>query len=99
MTNQSLRERFNLSETKADAASRIISDAVAAEVIKADDPESRSKRYAKYIPLLGLISYLFANPFFVPFLKISKQIQHIPICLQTDLVSFRIISASRAGFT
>ena len=50
MTNQSLRERFSLSETKADAASRIISDAVAAEMIKPDDPESRSKRYAKYIP-------------------------------------------------
>ena len=50
MTNQSLRERFNLAGTKADAASRIISDAVSAGVIKADDPENRSKRYAKYLP-------------------------------------------------
>lgn len=50
MTNQSLRNRFKLPESKADAASRIIADAVNDGVIKADDPESRSRRYAKYIP-------------------------------------------------
>jgi ATP-dependent DNA helicase RecG len=50
MTNQSLRERFKLPEHKADAISRIISDAVNDGRIKVDDPENRSRRYAKYVP-------------------------------------------------
>ena len=50
MTNQSLRERFNLGESKADVASRIIRDTLDEGKIKLDDPESTSKRYAKYIP-------------------------------------------------
>ena len=50
MTNQSLRERFNLPESKAEMVSRVIRDAVAEGKIKADDPENTSKRYAKYIP-------------------------------------------------
>ena len=50
MTNQSLRERFKLSEARADQASRIIRDTLEAGSIKLDDPESTSKRYAKYIP-------------------------------------------------
>ncbi len=50
MTNQSLRERFKLPESRADAASRIIADAMNDEVIKVDNPENRSRRYAKYIP-------------------------------------------------
>lgn len=50
MTNQSLRERFKLSEAKADQASRIIRETLEAGKIKLDDPESTSKRYAKYVP-------------------------------------------------
>ena len=50
MTNQSLRERFNLPEGKSEVASRIIRDTVAAELIKLDDPTNTSKRYAKYVP-------------------------------------------------
>jgi predicted HTH transcriptional regulator len=50
MTNQSLRERFKLSEGKADVASRIIRDTLDARMIKLDDPESTSKRYASYVP-------------------------------------------------
>ena len=52
MTNQSLRERFQLSEYKLDVASRIIKDTLADERyrIKLDDPENNSKRYARYIP-------------------------------------------------
>lgn len=50
MTNQSLRERFNLSEAKSDQASRIIRDTIDTGKIKLDDPESASKRYAKYVP-------------------------------------------------
>lgn len=50
MTNKSLRERFNLSESKADQVSRIIHDALTEGKIKLDDPDNTSKRYAKYIP-------------------------------------------------
>ncbi len=50
MTNKSLRERFNLSENKADQVSRIIHDALTEGKIKLDDPDNTSKRYAKYIP-------------------------------------------------
>lgn len=53
MTNQSLRERFKLPENKAEAISRIISDAVNDGKVKLDDPENRSRRYAKYIPFWG----------------------------------------------
>lgn len=50
MTNQSLRERFQLPDEKAESASRIIKDTITANFIKLDDPESTSKRYAKYVP-------------------------------------------------
>lgn len=50
MTNQSLRERFQLAEGKAEVVSRIIGDAVDEGLIKLDDPENRSKRYARYVP-------------------------------------------------
>ena len=53
MTNQSLRDRFKLPEHKSEVISRIISDAVADGKIKLDDPENRSRRYAKYIPFWG----------------------------------------------
>lgn len=50
MTNQSLRERFKIEEKNSAIASRILKDTLRAELIKEDDPESRSKKYAKYIP-------------------------------------------------
>jgi predicted HTH transcriptional regulator len=50
MTNQSLRERFGLPEAKAETASRIIRDTIRAQLVKAEDPESGSKRYARYLP-------------------------------------------------
>ncbi len=50
MTNQSLRERFNLGGAKTDQMSRIIREAVNAGQIKPDDPENASKRYSKYVP-------------------------------------------------
>jgi predicted HTH transcriptional regulator len=53
MTNQSLRERFKLPESKADLISRIISDAVNDGKIKIDDPENHSRRYAEYVPCRG----------------------------------------------
>lgn len=50
MSNQSLRERFKLSEEKAETASRIIRDCLDAGLIKLDNPDSGSKRYARYVP-------------------------------------------------
>lgn len=50
MSNQSLRERFKLPEEKAETASRIIRDCTEAGFVKLDNPESGSKRYARYLP-------------------------------------------------
>ena len=50
MSNQSLRERFKLPEDKAESASRIIRDTIEADLVKLDNPETASKRYARYIP-------------------------------------------------
>ena len=50
MTNQSMRDRFQLPDTRAETATRIIADAIEAGLVKSDDPDSRSKRYARYIP-------------------------------------------------
>lgn len=50
MSNQSLRERFKLAEDRAETASRIIRDCTDAGLIKLDNPESGSKRYARYLP-------------------------------------------------
>ena len=50
MTNQSLRERFNLPEKKAEAISRAIRDSVEAGKIKLANPEQASLRYRHYVP-------------------------------------------------
>ena len=50
MTNQTLRERFGLSASKAESVSRTIRDAVAQNKIKIADPEQSSLRYRRYIP-------------------------------------------------
>lgn len=49
MTNTSLRERFGIEAKNSATASRIIRDALAAEVIKPYDPE-QSKKNARYLP-------------------------------------------------
>jgi len=51
MTNQTLRERFRLSEKKAANISQLIAIAMDAKMIKADESSSGSKKYAKYIPI------------------------------------------------
>jgi len=51
MTNQSLRERFKIEDQNAAIASRIIRDSLEEGVIKEDDPESKSRKYASYIPI------------------------------------------------
>jgi ATP-dependent DNA helicase RecG len=50
MTNQSLRERFGLQDPKAETVSRIIRDSIQEDFIKLEDPNSTSKRYARYLP-------------------------------------------------
>ncbi len=50
MTNQTLRDRFNLSVAESHLASRVIRDAVDAGMIKLDDPDSTSRRYSRYVP-------------------------------------------------
>jgi ATP-dependent DNA helicase RecG len=50
MTNQSLRERFKLPDSRAETVSRIIGDAMSDALVKFEDPSSRSRRYARYVP-------------------------------------------------
>jgi ATP-dependent DNA helicase RecG len=50
MSNQSLRERFGLPESKAATVSLVISAAKDAGLIKADESETTSTRYARYLP-------------------------------------------------
>jgi len=50
MTNQSLRERFKIEDQNYSIASRIIRDALEDGVVKEDDPNSKSRKYASYIP-------------------------------------------------
>jgi len=53
MTNQSLRIRFGIEEKNYSMASRIIAETIKSGLIKDYDPESSSKKHAKYIPFWG----------------------------------------------
>lgn len=50
MTNQTLRQRFKIEDRNYSIASRIIRDTLQEILIKEDDPENKSKKYAAYIP-------------------------------------------------
>jgi ATP-dependent DNA helicase RecG len=50
MTNQTLRERFGLSEGRAAIASQVISATIDASMIKPDDAVGASRKYARYLP-------------------------------------------------
>jgi ATP-dependent DNA helicase RecG len=50
MTNQSLRERFKISDENAAMVSRLIKETLEAKLIKEDDPENKSRRFVRYIP-------------------------------------------------
>ncbi len=50
MSNQSLRERFGLAESSAATVSLVIGAAKDARLIKADESETNSTRYARYLP-------------------------------------------------
>ena len=50
LTNPTLRERFNIPKKNAAMVTRVIKEALQAELIKSYDPESKSRKYARYIP-------------------------------------------------
>jgi predicted HTH transcriptional regulator len=50
MTNQSLRERFHLSESKSVVVSQIITACVEAGKIKPDEKVGASRKFARYLP-------------------------------------------------
>ena len=50
MTNATLRERFRIEEKDYPVASRIIRDTLDAKLVKPEDPESKSRKHARYIP-------------------------------------------------
>lgn len=50
LTNQSFRERMGVSKKNSAMISRVISAAVSAGYIKAQDPENTSKKFNSYIP-------------------------------------------------
>jgi predicted HTH transcriptional regulator len=50
MTNQSLRERFHLSENKSAIISQIIAASIEAKLIKPDEKVGASKKFARYLP-------------------------------------------------
>lgn len=50
MTNQSLRQRFGLSESKSAIASQAIAATVDAGLVKLDEKVGSSKKYARYVP-------------------------------------------------
>jgi ATP-dependent DNA helicase RecG len=51
MTNQTLRERFHLSEAKSAIVSQIISATEEAGLIKADEKAGGSRKFARYVPI------------------------------------------------
>jgi predicted HTH transcriptional regulator len=50
MTNQSLRERFHLTEKKTQVVSQIIAASIEAGQIRLDEKVGASRKYARYIP-------------------------------------------------
>ena len=50
MSNQSLRNRFGLEASKVVTVSQIIGATKDAGLIKQDDSETSSSRYARYLP-------------------------------------------------
>jgi ATP-dependent DNA helicase RecG len=50
MTNESLRERFHLPETKRAIASQVIAATIEGGLIKADEKVGGSRKYARYLP-------------------------------------------------
>ena len=50
MTNKSLRERLQMSEKKRSMVSVLIQEAIDKKLIKAADPNNKSRKFAEYVP-------------------------------------------------
>lgn len=50
MTNQSLRDRFRLPESKSTIVSQILAAAIDADLIKPDTKVGTSRKFARYLP-------------------------------------------------
>ena len=50
MTNSTLRDRFQIAEADYPVASRIIRDTIEAGLVRPEDPASKSKKHARYVP-------------------------------------------------
>ena len=50
ITNSSLRQRFGVADDNYTAVTRILRDAISSELIKPFDPDSTSKKHARYLP-------------------------------------------------
>jgi predicted HTH transcriptional regulator len=50
MTNTSLRERLGIQDQNYSMASRIISEAISEKLVKREDPDSKSRKHARYVP-------------------------------------------------
>lgn len=50
MTNQSLRERFHLPESKSASVSQVITATIDSKLIKADEKVGGSRKFARYLP-------------------------------------------------
>jgi predicted HTH transcriptional regulator len=50
MTNQSLRERFRLPESKSAVVSQVIAATIDEGLVKSDEKVGSSRKYARYVP-------------------------------------------------
>ena len=77
MSNQTLRERFKIEEKNYATASRIIADTIEAKLIKPADAQSKSKKYATYIPFWAwvLMSTQYHAKYFAA--EITKRSQKV----------------------
>jgi hypothetical protein len=50
MTNQTLRDRFHLPETKSASVSQVIAATIEASLIKLDEKVGSSRKLARYLP-------------------------------------------------
>jgi predicted HTH transcriptional regulator len=50
MTNQTLRERFKISEENAKLTTKIIKDTLTENLIKLENPDSKSRKFVSYVP-------------------------------------------------
>lgn len=50
MTNQTIRERFQIDDKNYPMASKIIRETIDSGFIKEEDPENKSKKFTRYVP-------------------------------------------------